>query len=306
MGILCEVNTVEYETVEEVHKCLRKFKVKQSDYYEDNFPRFDLSTGEKISYKNYDQYWSQDFLKKNNIKKFIKEKPDEAKIWAIDWLKRRKENKGLSYAFSQIELKSLTCPTMLYYDSVGGYYNIAKELGFKRRYLDKDLKFTPLLDSTVIIQDSREQKPLKFKYKTIVEKVNCGDYAIKDSPYDVYIERKSLGDFIGTLSGKNLERFERELQRARDNKHYVVMLVESKLTQALSFDYLPHINKHTRITPSHIFKNLRDLLQKYPLSFQAVFVTGRTEAQEKAIKIFELGAQAKKVDLEYCYEKGLL
>jgi len=74
----------------------------------------------------------------------------------------------------------------------------------------------------------------------------------------------------------------------------------------LSFDYLPHINRHTRIKPSHVFKNLRDLLQKYPLNFQAVFVEGRVEAQDKIIKIFELGDQAKRVDLQYSYEKGLL
>ena len=303
--IICKLDGSEHSSLKSLNKVLRGFGVKQADYYEEYYPRKDLSTGEKIPFKNYDQYFSTDFLKKNNIKKLIKEKPEKAKDWAINWLKRRKESKNIKYAFSQVELRSLMCPTMTYYDSIGGYYNITKDLGFTKRYLDQDLCFKPLPKDSVIIQDTREQKPLKFNYDTVVEKIECGDYGIKNE-HNVFIERKSLSDFIGTLAGKNLERFERELQRARDRKEYVVMVVDTKLTQALSFDYLPHINRHTRIKPSHIFKNLRDLLHKYPLNFQALFVDGRLESVETIIKIFELGDQAKKVDLQYHYERGTL
>jgi ERCC4-type nuclease len=144
-------------------------------------------------------------------------------------------------------------------------------------------------------------------YKTISEKVNCGDYALQ-APQDkkIYIERKSLNDFIGTLSVKNFERFEKEIQRAVETDSYLIMLVESKIEQALSFHNLFFAKKYVKVTPEHIFHNLRELLSKYPLNFQALFVDGRIEASQKIIKIFELGEQVKNADLQFYYEKGEL
>ena len=53
--------------------------IKQAQYYEQYFPRLDLSTNEKIPYKNSEQYFSQCFLNKTNLKKYLQEKP-QAKI----------------------------------------------------------------------------------------------------------------------------------------------------------------------------------------------------------------------------------
>lgn len=302
--VICLVDNSEHDSVELVHKHLRKFKIKVADYYEEYYKRYDLYNREPIKYKNFDQYFSQDFNNKNNIKKFIKASPDEAKQWTLDWLVKRKTIKGAVYAFSQVELKTLACPSMHYYDSIGGYYDITGKMGFKERYKKQELVFKPIPKEVSMIQDTREQKPIKFKHKTIVKKLDCGDYGIDDEASNIYVERKSLSDFIGTLAGKNLERFERELQRAKDSNSYVVMVVESKISQATSFDYLPHINRYTRLKPSHVFKNLRDLLHKFPLNFQAVFVEGRTEAANKITRVFELGNQVKDVDLQFYYEKG--
>ncbi len=142
------------------------------------------------------------------------------------------------------------------------------------------------------------------------------------APHDkgVYIERKSVSDFAGTLNARentrenkkkddtlftNLDRFDRELARAKENGHYIVMLVEVKITDALSFDYLPQM-RWSRVKPSHVMKNLRDFLVKYPLNFQAVFVDGRVEAARVALKVFGMGEQVKSVDLQHAYEEGQL
>lgn len=314
--IICKIDQSQHDSFESLNLYLRRFKIKQADYYTEYEPRFDLLTKEVIPFKDISQYFSQDFVDKRNLKKWLKENLEEGKKWAIEWLKKRKENKGLIYAPSQVELKSLSCPTILYYDSVGGYYNICKELGFLDRYLDQVPIFNQLPKKTSVVTDTREQLPLTFQLKNKNKKLEVGDYGLSGkNNKGIYIERKSLADFANTLNARKIERkggddsslrrFDRELTRALDLNNYIVMVVESTLSDALSFDYLPQM-KWTKVKPSHVFKNLRDMLTKYPLNFQAVFVDGRLDAANKIIKIFEMGEQVKNIDLQYAAEKGLI
>ncbi len=312
--VTCHIDGNEYETVAEIHALLKGLRIKQASYYTQFYPRACKGSGEPIPYKDYKQYFSQEFKDKNALKAWFKKDPVAAKVWAIDWLRKRKEEKGLIYAPSQAELRSLQCPIMSYYDSVGGYHNICRELGFKDRYIGQSIRLTSDLSDATVIQDSREQAPLKLPLKTIVEKVEVGDYALA-APHDkgTRVERKSISDFAGTLNCRKVtrkksedssfERFTRELDRAVGGNLYVVMLVETALTQALSFDYLPQM-KWSKVAPSHVFKNLRDLLTKYPLHFQVVFADGRVEAARIAVKLFQMGDQVRQIDLQQALEKG--
>ena len=298
--IICKIDNSTHESVELLHKYLRKFHIKQSKYYEEYCPKKDLLTGEKIDFKDYNQYFNQDFKNKNNLKKWLKNNPDKGREWAVNWLIKRKEEKSLIYAPSYIELRSLFAPSMDYFNSIGDYYSITKELGFLDRYNNDKLKFKPFKNKTIII-DTREQNPITLSLPTINGTVAVGDYALQGKDdLGIYIERKSLQDFCGTLSG-GLERFDRELKKAQEAGLYIVMMVESNLSDSLSFSFLPQM-KWTKAQPSFIFKNLRDLLNKYPLNFQVIFTEGRKDFANKMIKIFELGEQVKKVDLQYRIE----
>lgn len=306
---------------ESLHEHLKEARYKRSSFYEKFYPVYDVLTGEKIPFKeshmhDIPAYFAQEFASKENMKRWFKENPEEGRGWAINWLLTRKEEKKLVYAPSQVELKSLMCPSMFYYENIGGYYNITSKMGFKERYINEVPRFDPNMSSYEIIQDTREQNPLKLANKVVVAKVNAGDYALSDR-FDkgIYVERKSMNDFCGTLSTRKVERvggedssyarFERELIRATEKGNYIVMMVEETLENALKFDKLPYM-KHAKASPSYIFKNLRDLLIKYPLSFQVIFVNGRAEAAEKLIKIFAMGQQVRKVDLQFAYERKLL
>ena len=293
----------DFSTIEELLAHLKKFKIKQKDYFEDTFPRKDLLTGEKIEYKNIENYFNSDFVNKNNLKKYIKQNPEGGKSWSIEYLENRKEEKGLIYSPSQAELRSLFCPSIPYFESVGGYNEICDMLGYKNRYdYKKELVFNKLTDPTIII-DSREKLPLKLITKSEVAGLKVGDYAIKDSKLNIFIDRKSLPDMIGTLS-KGYERFQREIERAIKLDAYIIMLVESDINSALGFEYLPHI--HSKASSAFIFKRLRDLLTKYPNHFQVVFADGRIDAAKLVLKIFELGEDVKNIDLQYRLEKGEL
>lgn len=303
MSIICKIDGSVHEDIQSLHGLLKRFRIKQEAYYHEYYARYNRLTGELIPYKDYDQYMSQEFATKNELKAWIKAKPDEAKEWAINWLKARKQEKGLIYAPSQAELRTLMCPSMPYYDSIGGYYKITKSLDYTDRYDTSPLKFTTLAKDVSIIQDTREQNPLKLSLPIIVEKVECGDYALSE-PYDqgVYIERKSLSDFAGTMSKGNA-RFRRELDRAKDKGHYLVMLVESSISDAQSLNHLPQ-TRHVKASASFILKQMRDILVEYPLTLQVVFVDGRIEAAQKLVQILRLGTQVKNIDLQDRYEKG--
>ena len=71
----------------------------------------------------------------------------------------------------------------------------------------------PLPDGFVISIDTREQKPYKFKdIPTILHKLDFGDYACKGCENSMAIERKSQGDFYGSITNGRL-RFKRMLKR---------------------------------------------------------------------------------------------
>lgn len=240
------------------------------------------------------------FKNRVELKRWIKQNPQAGLEWSIQWLKDRKVSKQLVYAPTQVELRSLVCPTMDFYDWSGGYYKITKELGFADRFTNEPLMFKPWEGEIII--DTREQSPLVLDVSSRIDTIKVGDYRREDRYDDnVVIERKSLSDFCGTL-GKGFERFERELERAVDADIYVVMLVEKNISKALNFKE-EFETRYVRTTPQHIFHNLRDLLNRYPLNFQCLFVDGRKEAAQIVKRIFQLGAQVKRVDLQHKHEK---
>ncbi len=327
MSIICHIDQTAHASLDDLHAYIKSaYRVSQKSYYATYVPRKDLCTGEPIPFKDVEQYLSTDFVNRITLKRWLKEQPREVGLkWAKAWLTKRKASKGLVYAPSQAELRTLCAPTMPYYESVaaaeGGYYGVTTALGFKSRYNKTPLTFTPLSRNAVIVRDSREKLPITLPCATQIGALDVGDYAIAQVDYDkgIRIERKSLGDFCGTLSGRkqtregktvttewnNLERFDRELERATAQNLYVVMMVEAHINDAQRFDYLPQ-TKWVKATPSYIFKNLRDLLVKYPLTFQVVFIDGKREMAAKMMRVFELGAQVREVDLQWTYEEGLL
>lgn len=319
MPLLCHLDQTTHASREDLHVYIRRFKLRQEDYYLTYHPRKDLADGRPIPFKTVDQYLSQDFVDKNSMNRWLKTGTPETATWLREWLHRRKCEKQLIYAPSQVELKTLSGPSMGHFEALGGYYEVCRDMGFATRFCNDTPLFTLLPSDATIICDTREQNPVNLAVPMERGTLNVGDYALK-SPHDygIRIERKSLSDFCGTLSdrpvrGKDgeptgqtpLNRFDAELTRAEKQGLYVVMVVEASLSDAQSFDHLPQ-TRWVRAKPAYILKNLRDLLVKYSLTFQALFVDGRIEMAQKLPKLFQLGHQVKSLDLQFLYERGLL
>ena len=324
--LLCQFDQTNHVDLEALHEHLKRFRVSREKYYTFYHPRKDKLTGLPIPFKDFEQYLSQEFATKVTMKKWLAKNPEEGLAWSKAWLMKRKESKGLVYAPSQAELRMLQCPSMPYYEQVavneGGYYGVTRALGYEDRYSLKPFTFTPLPFNSQIIQDSREGEPICLPIKTKVEALSVGDYALAP-PHDkgIRIERKSIGDFAGTMTDRKVarkggrkgtgiidsafQRFDRELVRAKEQNLYVVMMVEATLADVQRLDYLPQ-TQWVKASPSYLLRNLRTLLARYPLNFQCVFTDGREEMARVMMKVFELGEQIKAIDIQYHLEIGAL
>ena len=95
------------------------------------------TTNSIIIYKNKEQYFNTDFNNKNNLKNWLKAQSlEKQKEYCKDFLIKRKEKKGLEYTPSQVELRSVLSPSVIYLQEIfGDYYQFAGDLGFKNKYI---------------------------------------------------------------------------------------------------------------------------------------------------------------------------
>ena len=117
---------------------------------------------------------------------------------------------------------------------------------------------------------------------------------------NTYIERKSITDFIGTMSG-GYEWFKREVERAAEDEANLIDLVEENLNNCLGFKFLPYVSKKIKATPEFIFHNVRELTQSYN-NLHFLFVKGRLEASRVTEKLFLHGGKYNKIDLQLAYD----
>lgn len=277
------------------------------EYYQKYEPRYDLLTGELINFKNKDYYFSNDFNNKNSMKKWLgQQTPEIQKEYLKKFLLQRKEKHNLIYAPTEVELRSITSPPLPYYHKLfNNYYTLCSEIGFKNKYeYPKEELKSFAKDGFCIFIDTREQMPLVIDYPTETKGLKFGDYAINDPDNKCYIERKSISDFIGTMSG-GYERFCREIERSIAAEANLIVMVERPLQECLSFQYLNYVSKKIKVTPEFVFFNVRELIQKYT-NVQFLFVDGREECVRVMKKIFFSSGEYKKYDLQLMYDLKLL
>ena len=228
-----------------------------------------------------------------------------------DVLLKRKQEKGLLFSPCQVELRSLGLPGIKYLNGLyDNYYNFCKDIGFINKYknfIEWENEKISLNKKRKIFIDTREQNLLKFKkVKTEVKTLSYGDYSFSDKNWmdNIVIERKSLSDFIGTMfSGYN--RFIREIERAKKDKAFLIILVEANLSDALDYKKKRLVNYHIRIPPVVIFHNVRKLIQQYD-NIQFLFTDSHYTAGLLVEKLFSLGGQIKKYDLQLLLDLKLL
>jgi len=311
MSVICKVDGKEFKDEKSLHLALRGYGLNKEKYYHTYYPKKDLLTGDTINFKTKEQYLNSDFNDKNNMKKWLKEQPlDKAQEYTKQLLAKRKEDKKLTYSPCQVELRTIMAPSIISYNKLfNDYYDVCSSIGLENKFIHPSNiihQFKNKLNSKdTIYVDTREQNWLKFNIPFEIKTLPYGDYTCSNDNCSCFIERKSLSDFISTLSVGNLERFKNEITKAKKDNAYLVVVVEEKLSNALSFQYLPHISKKIKATPEFIFHNVRQLLQEFD-NLQFVFVDGREEMKRTIESIFASKCFYKKVDLQLAYDMKLL
>ena len=97
----------------------------------------------------------------------------------------------------------------------------------------------------IIKVDSREQNPYSFAGKSVVGKLDVGDYSIEGLEYLISIERKSLPDLMQSISHQRV-RFERELFRGLSLR-YFCLVVEASLSTISDGCYRSQMNPKAAI-----------------------------------------------------------
>tara|TARA_Y100000310_G_scaffold264932_2_gene275756 strand:+ start:930 stop:1865 length:936 start_codon:yes stop_codon:yes gene_type:complete len=310
--ICCKACDKEFESDGSLHKHLRVHKMRMAEYYQRYYPRFDLYDGSIIKFKSKQFYFESNFNGRLNLKRWIKEQSEEiAREYCVNFLEHRKETRNLKYTPTEVELRTIMSPPTLFMDNIlNGYYKYSSKLGLINKFNSlpekKIVRKSEDIDGEVIYIDTREQKPLKFELPMEIKTLNFGDYAFSNAEAsgNTYIERKSVGDFIGTMSG-GFDRFRKEIERAVEKDAYLIVMVEESLSNCLSFNYLPHVSKKIRATPEFVFHNVRKLIQEYS-NLQFLFVKNRGESVRLIQRIFVCGGAHKKIDLQLAYDMKLL
>jgi len=311
MPVICKVDGKQFKDDKALHMALKGYGLNKVKYYQKYFERRDLLTNELINFKTKEQYLNSDFNDKNNMKKWLKaQAPEKAQEYCKELLIKRKEVKNLTYSPTQVELRTIMAPSIIFYNTIfKDYYDICSSIGLENKFIHPNLVGdhfkNKLTNKDTIYVDTREQSWLKFDIPFEIKTLGFGDYACSNDNCGCFIERKSLSDFISTLSIKNFDRFKNEIEKAKKNNSYIIVMVEEKLTSALSFQYLPHISKKIKATPEYIFHNVRELLQTYD-NLQFLFVDGRGEMTRIIESIFASNCFYKKIDLQLAYDMKLL
>jgi hypothetical protein len=311
MSVVCKIDGKEFKDEKSLHLALKGYGLNKVKYYQTYYERRDLLTNELINFKTKEQYLNSDFNDKNNMKRWLKQQTiEKTQQYCKDLLTKRKELKNLFYSPTQVELRTIMAPSIIFYNKIfKDYYDICSSIGLENKFVHPNLigdQFkNKLTQKDTIFIDTREQSWLKFDIPFEIKTLPFGDYTCSNDNCNCFIERKSLSDFISTLSVKNYDRFKNEIEKAKKNNSYIIVMIEESLANALTFPYLPHISKKIKATPEYIFHNVRELLQLYN-NLQFLFVDGRGEMTRLIEIIFASKCFYKKIDLQLAYDMKIL
>jgi hypothetical protein len=222
--------------------------------------------------------------------------------YILKQLKNRVEQKELKYAPNHIEIEINKLPPIdIYKRNFGGYGQACKELGLEPIYnkgITKDFfQKKNSIEEIPIYIDTREQKPLSFN-KSREMKLDFGDYTMGGDNYAyTYVDRKSEGDFKGTLGG-GFKRFHRELQRAKDFNSYLYIVTESSIKNIQrNNNFGPH-----KSNLSYLWHNMRLLTHEFKGHCQFLFTGNRGTSELIIPKLLFHGKELWDVDLQYFFD----
>lgn len=306
MKTKCKVCDRTFSSDGGLHVHIRSHGITQQEYYHKYYPRFDLLTNKLIRYKNKKQYFSDYFNRVDGMHKWFDSSEvdvEEKKKLLKRYLERWAEETELKYIPCEVELTSRNLPHLREYIDILGEEEFLRfcktELLLTQRhkvlggyeFTAKDLK---------VFIDTREQKPLTFPDSESM-KLSVGDYTCAGEDFeDVFVERKSGHDLINTMSS-GFDRFKKEIERAKERNHYLVVVVEDSIKDIRLL--MPKKKYGPKTNGKFICHRIRDLLRSYD-NLQFVFVGRRSQAASAITNILSIGDKCRDIDLQILHDLG--
>ena len=299
--IICKECNQEFGSDNPLHKHIKAHGLIVGGYYTKHHPRYNKLNGDPLPFKNKFDYFNTDFSTRAQMIKWCHthDNKEDIKEYILKQLKNRIEQKQLKYAPNHLEIEINKLPPVdVYKKNFGGYGQVCKALGHEPIY-DKGItsKFFQKKDSIEeipILVDTREQQPLSFENSKPL-KLDFGDYTMAGDNYTyTYVDRKSEGDFKGTLAG-GFKRFQKELQRTKQFNAYLYIAVEGTL-KGIERNNLfgPH-----KSNLSYVWHNMRMLTHEFKGHCQFIFTGNRTNSELIIPKLLYYGKELWNVDLQY-------
>ena len=305
-NLYCKICSESFKSERSLHSHFKKHKLTLAEYYCQEYPRINKFSGDPLPFKNKFDYFTKDFTSRVQMNKWIAKSPaDEVKEYILDQLRYRIQNKKLRFAPFHLEIETLKLPSLnVFIEHFGSYSSVCKLLEieplFKRglaapeQFFEDNKKF----EDVKIFVDTREQKPLDFKESSSM-KLDFGDYTTGGENYTyTYVDRKSESDFKSTLS-TGLERFKKELDRAREFNSYLYIVVESSIEKVKK----NNIFGAHKSNLEYIFHNLRNLTHDYHDVCQFIFSGNRRNSEILIPKLLLGGEKLWNIDFQYHVDK---
>ena len=272
------------------------------EYYCKHFPRRDLLTGQALQFKRKDEYFSSYFVSRENMLEWLSiANEKESRDVALQMFKDRIHTKALSLAPNEVELYFADLPPISEYKRLfGSYTKVCQLAGIEPMFSGKLSKeWGDNFSNRKIYFDSREQHRLEFANSECL-KLDVGDYSTSGDDYtNTFVDRKSFADWCGTLVGDNLDRFRREIIRAKTQDCFLWVVIECEMKDV----YL--LSKQGKHKPniSYVSHNMRCLQQEFSKNLQFLFSGSRESSKLIIPKLLCLGDKLWSVDLQYFLEK---
>ena len=303
MYLNCKECGEEFKTLRSLHAHLKAHGIACPEYYVKHFARKNLLTGELLPYKDYNSYFEHDFVNAQQLNKWCKDSPsDIVKPYILAKLQKRKDEKGLEFAPSYLDLKLSRMPNVaIYREHFGSYSLAAKSIGLKMWNKDKlPENFDEIPSDLEILIDTREQKPLTFANSKEL-KLDLGDYTIKNYYSYTYVDRKSSSDFKSTMT-IGYERFKREMERAREFGCFIFVVIEASISQIYAENNYKQFHK---ANIEFIWHQLKEMQREYKDCCQFIFSGGRERSEYLIPRILFHGKKLWRVDMQYYVDEVL-
>ncbi len=300
----CRVCGAVFDSQRALHAHIKTHDLYLAEYYCKYWPKYNLLTKELLPFKNVDDYFTKRFSNRKELNTWAKTaKTDELREYIILQLKNRIENKSLSRGPSHLELELYSMPSVdLYKAAFGSYSKACAEAGvtplFYKNISEGFFDDDPSISEIEVVVDTREQKPLDFVNPKVM-KLDFGDYTTTGKNYTkTFVDRKSESDFKSTLS-TGLDRFRKELERAKDFGAYLYIVTESSIEKIIrNNNYGAHKSKL-----DYIWHNMRVLSHDFADSCQFVFAGDRNSSKKIILKLLTSGDNLWNTDVQYFIDK---